>query len=149
MKRRAEVYHRQTSYFIHASSRTVDGIWVLTEPCVKLSDACSDEELGDAALAALDASRNEVPSPPPGDSRSVLGPLLRSAGVKSWSTFAKGTSSVDLRDEGGRISIVPQENREPRDGFRPDDAHVIVIDRQHGAALGARIREAFTHATRT
>jgi hypothetical protein len=147
MRKRAEIYHRRACYFLHPSSRTVDGFWVLTEPCVKLPDACSDAELGDAAVAALGASRNEVPNPPRGDTTSVLGPLLRAAGVKSWSSFAKGTSSVDLRDEGGRISIIPYQNREPRDGFRPDDANAIVIDREAGAALGARIREAFRRAT--
>jgi hypothetical protein len=114
---------------------------------MKLPDTCSDAELGDAAVAALDASQGGVPTPSPGDMRG-LGPLLRAAGVKSRGTFAKGAALVGLRDEDGRMSLTPYQNREPRDGFRPDDAHAILIDRQGGAVLGARIREAFTHATR-
>lgn len=138
--RRATAYRRKGHFFVHASSRTTDGVWILTEPCVKLSEDCSDRDLGAAARAAVAASRTGVPHPQTWS--GLLDPLLRQAGVKTWSAFAKTATCAEIEEDGGKASVIPTRNLGVDEGFQPIPAKAEIVDLDAAEALGASVRRA-------
>ena len=69
---------------------------MLTGPCIKLPVSTSTTiELGEAALESLAQSGAIVPHPADLDALPP-GPVLASAGVKSWSTFSRGATCLGL-----------------------------------------------------
>ena len=83
----ATVYSRSSKLYLHASSRTTDGVWILTEPVVSLDGRASDEEIGSAVQAVLKQSRTGVPHPT--NWTQLLTPLLNAARARSWNKFAE------------------------------------------------------------
>jgi hypothetical protein len=137
--KRATVYRRQVSFVVHPSSRTSDGVWILTEPCVRLSSEASDQVLGTAILAAIEASRTLEPSP--ANWGDVSSPLLVSAGVGTWSAFVKGTTSVELEMHAGVLELLPTRNLGSAKGFEIIHAQKECLDSPIPAeALGAAVR---------
>ena len=137
--KQATAYKRKAQLFVHSSSRTTAGVWILGEPCIRLDEACSDLEFGTAVKAALDASSSDVPHP-----RSwagLLDPLLKLAGVKSWSAFAKTASCVEIEEDGGKVSIIPTKNLGVRDGFQAERVRAATTHRDALAELGALMRQ--------
>src|SRR5262249_55881027 len=127
-------------FFVHASSRTTDGVWILTEPCVKLSEDCSDRDLGAAARAAVAASRTGVPHPQTWS--GLLDPLLRQAGGKTWSAFARTATGAEIEEDGGKASVIPTGNLGVDEGFQPIPAKAEIVDLDAAEALGASVRRA-------
>lgn len=122
--KRATIYLRKGKYLIHASSRTIDGVWIVWQPTFALTEDESAEYLGRKIVAALDGSRSNVPHP--SDWKSLSRPLLELGGVKSWATFCKSCVSAEVEEEGGRVAVVPTRNRGPKDGFEPDPSQQIL-----------------------
>ena len=138
--KRATAYRRKGHFFVHASSRTTDGVWILTEPCVKLDETCSDEDLGEATRAAISASRAGVPHPR--NFAGLLDPLLRQAGVKTWSAFAKTATCAEIEADGGKVSVIPTRNLGVDEGFQPDPDRASSADLDDTDSLGAGVRRA-------
>lgn len=140
MIKNANVYKRQKQFFVHAMSKTTGYAWIIWEPILALPETCDDQELDRAIRTALDGSRIDVPHPHPQDFETLGAGLYAAAGVKSWRTFVKGASLVDVVQEGARITLTLQK----RDGagFEPDDSHQVVLDAT--SELGAAVRKLLT-----
>ena len=137
--KRATVYFRKKMYLVSPSSKTTDGVWLLVEPCIAVPEASSNEELERAIRVSLDRSRTDIPHPRIWERRRE--PLLELAGVKSWSTFSKGASCLDVEDEGYRIVLVPTKNLGSTKGFVDDLSRQIILDGYRSDVLGAAVRQ--------
>jgi hypothetical protein len=140
--KRATIYQRQGSFFVHASSRTTEGVWILDNPCLKVEAQASDDVLGTAIRTALDGSRSGVLHPRVWT--SVLDPLLKLAGVRSWGAFAKVAKCVEIEEEGAAVHLVPMREVGLDEGFAPEPAGTLTL--LGGAAielLGASARRVF------
>jgi hypothetical protein len=133
----ASIYWREGRYFVHPSSRTDAGVWILSEPVRALDATVGDAELGRSIVAALDASRTDGAHP-----RSFSGlsaPILAVAGLTSWSVFAKGARLVIVERENGTVSIVPNVNLGAK-GFEPLSALRITLEACGESQLGQAVR---------
>jgi len=138
--KRATVYLRKHAIYIHSSSATTAGVWVLTSPCVKLERDCSERQIGEQALRALAESKTGLPHPR--EWGSVLEPLLRLANVKSWSEFARPASCAEIEEEGGRLSVVRTENLGAQEGFRAVPQGPTLVESLVQEVVGAAVRQA-------
>ena len=114
--KKASAYQRKNQVVLFAVSDTTAGAGIAATPvlCVESGDVT---ELGRAILAALEGSRQNVPHPTRDGWKEVAAPVLKVAGVNSWSTFAKAAKNVDIRFETNRVSFIPTRNLGPNDGF--------------------------------
>lgn len=138
--KRATICRRKAQFFMHASARTTEGVWIFTEPCLKLNENCSDQEVGAAVCSALGGSRTDVAHP-----RSwtgLLGPLLTLAGVKSWTTFVKNAICAEIEETDGKVAVIPTKNLGVDQGFQADPSRAITVDGEALAELGASVRRA-------
>ena len=110
----ATVYRRGERIFVHSSSRTTAGVWVLTDPVLAV-DGDNPARLGGAVLDALGGSREGVNHPT--SWKGIFDPVLRLAKARSWNTFAESAKCVEVEFEGDTISIFPTRNLGSRDGF--------------------------------
>jgi hypothetical protein len=112
----ATAYKRGKQIFLHASCKTTAGVWILCRPVLVVTQ---DEHgnLGNAILAALDGSQENVPHPVIW--KGLFGPLLQLAKLKSWNSFAKSAKCVEIELETARVRFVPTRNLGPRAGFEP------------------------------
>lgn len=121
----AAIYVRRGRVFVVASSQTVDGFWVETDPRYK-SDEFDAAEATACLVEALDGSHLDVPTPPR-DSPVTQLPAL--AGVKSYATFMKGAVSVQVyRCGDGTLTITPMRNAGARGGFVPIVEHEVEVE---------------------
>ena len=139
--KRATAYIRSNTFVIHASSRTSDGVWILTEPCIRLPTNCSDEQLGNAVLSALGGPEDGVT--PPSQWRGLLDPLLNAAGVKSWKTFAKSASCVEIEQNANSLVLIPTINLGPDEGYQASEQKTELSLPANGDTIGARLRDVF------
>src|SRR3989338_4755350 len=146
--KRAIVYQRWSVILVHPSSRTTEGVWILSIPCVRLPTDCSDAELGEARQSALEGSKASVPHPTQWN--GVLEPLLKVADVGAWKTFAKSAVCVEVEQEADGLNLIPTINRGINEGFRVDGPKTksiaMPVSPDH---LGASLREAIRLCTRT
>ena len=76
----AAIYRRGNAFYVTGEDQTAEGFFVIGS--VRRVDATeSDHALGAAVLAALEGSRNDVPTP--GRDAPVSGPLLEASGTKT------------------------------------------------------------------
>lgn len=136
--RTAAVFRRDNRYILHACSRTTDGVWILSGPCVVLPDECTDLALGQAIEAALVASVVGVPHPR--DWQSVVEPLLSAASVRSWRSFMKGAAHLSVEVGDSVVALVPMRNLGARDGFEPQPAARITLAPGSTERFGAEAR---------
>lgn len=98
----AAVYSRGDAFYVTAEDRTADGFFNIgSVSSVEANEG--DSALGAAIVAALDESRDDVPTPdrdPP-----VSDPLLKVSGTKTWRTFAMQAELVRVRREGTLIRL--------------------------------------------
>lgn len=144
MKRATTAYQRGKLFILHTSSCTIDGVWILTEPCIRLTMDCTDAELGNAVQSTLDASEINVPHPTDWD--HGLEHLLSAAGVKSWSTFAKSALCVEIDAEGEELILTPTSNEGPSNGYEHSSQTLSISLPASNTVIGARLREAFLRA---
>jgi hypothetical protein len=142
----ATVYLRRGRIFVHASSRTTEGVWISSEPYETLAITCSDEELGAIAKVALENSRGGVPHPR--DWKTLLEKFLQQAGVKSWSTFVKGATCADIKDNGEHITVTPMKNLGPKEGFLAEESKKVIVERNSNSAVGAVVRGVLAPSSR-
>ncbi|HWO26384.1 MAG TPA: hypothetical protein VNO30_46970 [Kofleriaceae bacterium] len=140
--KRAAAYWRQKKYLVLSASRTTDGLWILGKPCFAISDASSDIELERAIWTALEASQIGISHPRNWD--ELPDPLLDLAGVKKWSAFSKGASCLHIKEEGGRIVLIPTRNLGPAEGFEDDISRQIILESSARETLGASVRRLLT-----
>lgn len=138
--KRAVIYRRKSKLFVHASSRTTDGVWIFAEPCLSVEETVDDERLGAIVQTALAGSLTGVPHPT--EWARLLDPLLKQAKVKSWSTFAESASCAEIEKDDGRTTVVSMKNLGIAGGFEPDPSRSLIVDSTGNAELGASVRGA-------
>lgn len=149
----ATVYARGDALLVCAGDRTdwrTAGFIVASEHAARLPADAGDAALGQAVLDALAASRDGVPVPDRDELARRTAPLLRAAGVRSWSALARGARVCEVERDGAAIVLVPTVNgghAGASRGFhhRPE----LALRLAHGGAadaLGAAVREALGRA---
>jgi hypothetical protein len=114
--RRAAAYQRGDDIFFHPSNETTAGVWILSEPILKLK-IYDSEKLGGAALYALGYSKINAPHPLVW--KGLFDPMLCESHVKSWSAFSKSAKCVEIEFWTNRISMLPTRNLGAKAGFEP------------------------------
>jgi len=140
--KRATAYKREDRIFLHASSRTTAGVWILTAP-VLAPDRDDRAHLGSAVLHALEGSQEGIEHPT--SWKGIIDPVLQLAGVKSWDAFAKSARCVEIKFGTNRVSFLPTKNLGAKDGFEPLSAQ-IKSSSSEPEALGAALLSAFKAA---
>jgi hypothetical protein len=113
MKKLAQVYERNGSWFFGPQSKATTGLWIGTPPLIQLSRQDSQRRKGQAAIDALSASKEGVPLPD--DPESNVVPMLTEAGVSSWNEFMKRAKCVGLELENDLLTIMPYKKlRRPK-----------------------------------
>jgi hypothetical protein len=143
--RSATIYVRSKDILLHASSRTTDGVWILSEPVTRVDHDCPDAPLGDAVRAALQASRSGVRHPKVWT--GLLDPRLKVANVKGWATFVRGSRCVRVEEEAGSITLIPTQNLGAKEGFKDEPGATTVVSQAPPDALGQAVRVALARAT--
>lgn len=145
LMKRATVYQRGAVILVHASSRTTDGVWILSEPCIRLPSDCGDAAMGLAVMSALEASQSSVPHPT--QWKGLVEPLLRAAGVRTWKAFAKSAVCVEVEERDGQLALIPAVNLGSEEGFRANESkkREIAIPSEH-AVVGVTLREVLAAA---
>ncbi|MEO3430389.1 hypothetical protein AAFN88_16145 [Pelagibius sp. CAU 1746] len=144
----AAVYLRDAQIVLHSQSKTDVGVWIACAPFLTLASDSSDQELGEAVLAALAGSKENVPHPNQSKRSKIVTPLLKAAKVKSWNTFARDTSSVSLRQRENTTFFTPMENQGTKSGFVDMQGSALSILDGSAQEVGAALREALDLAGR-
>jgi len=119
----------------------LQGDWVEAK-----NEPVSDKELGRLVRSALAACRDGVPYPDP-DLKRRRGVLLKIAGVRSESQFARGTHEVSVRWNDAEPVMTLEPYRSDGRGFVGIRGHEITLDAAASdAVLGATIRRALAIA---
>jgi hypothetical protein len=132
---------RKDAWYFHSDSRTTDGVWVATEPFLKLAPDASPASIGKTVLSVLEASQTDVPHPK--DWNAVYYPIPEMAGVKSWTTFMKGSMLLTIEADGGVLVITPTKNLGPKEGHVPFENRVLRLPEISAPdVIGAAIQDA-------
>lgn len=113
---KAVAYQRDGKIFLHASSETTAGVWILDEP-VMAAEPADASQLGQQIIDALNGSKEKVPHPTTW--KGLFDPILHLAGVKSFKTFLKSAKCVGIESDAGRVSFIPTKNLGVDEGFEP------------------------------
>lgn len=129
----ATIYGRGGKTYVHSSSKTTAGVWVINAP-VLVVEGGDPGELGKALRECLAASSEGVPHPK--SFTNLSDPMLNLAGVKSYNTFAKSAKCVEVELHGETVTLIPTRNEGAEGGFVPisGKAQVAVSE---DAALGS------------
>lgn len=134
-------YLRGGKIFIQAYSQTRVGVWISSGPVYVTSGDASHAEIGEKILAALANSIVGVMHPSQNEWKFVRSPMLTAAGVKSWSSFAKGSKAVGFEYAGEMVVFTPSSNYENDGG---ESLPEMAIQRSKGCdELGAALSQAF------
>lgn len=140
-------YLRGAQIVVHSQSKTDAGVWIACAPFLTLATDTSEQELGEAVLAALAGSKENVAHPNQSEWREIVAPLLKAAKAKSWNAFARDTLSVSLRRRENTIVLTPMENRGPRNGFVEKQDWELSVAAGSAQEVGAKLREALKLAS--
>jgi hypothetical protein len=126
MIQHATVYRREDGYYFHANSQTTAGVWIASEPFLRLSCMASVEEKGDAVTLCVAGSRSGVRHPQQNEWSAVFAPMLALAGCKSWKSFEQNSECCQCEAENGFLTFIPQRLIAPDQGFEPIPGSQIV-----------------------
>ena len=131
------IYERKGVYLFHSQSKTTAGVWLATEPFLRLETNCSSDDRAVAALKALASSKESIPHPMPPVSR--FQPMYELAKVKSWGQFIKGSRLVSIRMDRDKMLVKPYRNKGGKEGFQetgqPVELSLPVTNEQLGQAI--------------
>jgi len=143
----ATVYGRSDRYIVCSLSRTTTGVWISSEPFLKLQRPVLMPQLGDAILSALEASRQDVEHPGTTGWKILPTPLLRIAGVGSQAALQLGSHLVSVERTESHLSVVPHQNdgaAGPQRGFTELRTEAAYLDgNPSGETLGSAVIKAF------
>jgi hypothetical protein len=114
--RAATIYERDGKVYVHSSSKTTVGLWVMNVPVFSASTD-NVAEIGRSIRECLAASREGIPHPKSFPT-NLFDPVLDLAGVESYATFVQSTKCVEIESEDDRtVTFVPTRNEGPEEGF--------------------------------
>jgi hypothetical protein len=144
----ASVDLRQGEYIVSTYSKTPAGFWVLDGTPARVPQESSADELGTVIRNALGQSREGVDGP--GRDGEPAQPLLDLLGLPDYSTYAKGTRSVEVyvepSGEAEAVEITPKRNEGSRRGFTPIDDEMRAFTYDSPSQLGIEVIKAFDKA---
>lgn len=120
----ATIYERVGKIYVHSSSKTIAGIWVINAPALMV-EAGDARELGRSLQECLAASNEGVPQPR--SFANLFDPVLSLAGVKSFNTFVKSAKCVEVELDGETATLIPTRNEGGEDGFAPLPGKAQVV----------------------
>lgn len=113
----ATIYERKGKLYLHSSSKTTAGVWVINAPVLAV-DKEDAGEVGRSIKECLAASGEGVPHPR--SFTNLFDPVLDLAGVKSFGTFVKSAKCVGVEmSDGASVMLVPTRNEGFQGGFTP------------------------------
>jgi hypothetical protein len=121
----AVIYRRHDGFYIHSESKTTAGVWMASEPFLKVELNASAVEKGKALLEALNASKESVPHPADWD--KVFQPMLDLARVDDWSSFMRRAGCVTADAESDQIIFVPHRNVGENEGHVPKRDQMVEL----------------------
>jgi hypothetical protein len=130
----ATIYERGGKMFIHGSSKTTAGVWVLCAPVLQAENRDA-RNIGQAVRECLASSRLGVPHPK--TFTNLFEPVLKLAGVKSFYAFMNSAKYVGVELEDEVVTLIPTRNG-GKDGFipLPNRSRVaLVSDEELGLAI--------------
>jgi hypothetical protein len=141
----ATVYKRKGKFLFHPESKTTAGAWIGHEPNIIMATDSPTKEIGETILKVINSSKIGVPHPTDWkafDKNNVI-PFIQLAGVKSWSSFIKGTLNCTVEEDSGMIKITPSINL-GKDGFEPSSEKEIKISAESSVEeIGMAILKGF------
>lgn len=140
--KRALAYRCGSRLLVHPLSRTIEGVWILGEPCLSADESIDNERLGAMVRDALAGSRSGLPHP--SDWTSLLSPLLVQAKVRSWNIFFESATCTEVEEDRGRTRVVPTKKHGGDGGFEAVLTRAVVVDGAATADVGAAVRSALT-----
>lgn len=99
------VYFRPEAAYVVSSAWTVNGLLIDHEPVIRLERDAPFAVLGTAVLQALNATEMDVPEPE--DRQSIIRPLLRAVGFRTWGAFTQGALYLGMNYDGMVVEIIP------------------------------------------
>lgn len=137
----ASVYLRRGVYYIHPLAGSGGGDPALfMEPVLKLEESAGAAALGQSVRQALRSSHHNAPWPT--DWTHVTDPLFAAAGVKSLSTFTKGSRYVRVDITAETVTVLPTTSREHRNAFSPMPDRIIRLSADEPLELGRAVQQA-------
>ncbi|MDB5991268.1 MAG: hypothetical protein JWQ10_2671 [Herbaspirillum sp.] len=131
---------RKGKILVQGYSQATTGMWIAQGP-VYVIDENETSGLGIQVLAVLNASTIGVKQPSQDEWKKIQAPMLEAAGVKSWTTLAKGAKAVGIVCDEGGARMVPSSGYEHKGGKSLTEKTVrceLVSDQ-----LGRSLVEAF------
>jgi hypothetical protein len=142
----ASAFRRLGIIYVHSQCRTTEGIWIASDPFLRLEVSASPVALGEAVFAALGASQSGVSHPP--RECNLFQPMLKLSGTKNWSSFVRNTICVGIASEdAARIEFTPYRNLGPKEGFEPASTEALSLPISSSAVeIGAALLQALDWA---
>ncbi|MEQ9242324.1 hypothetical protein [Roseovarius indicus] len=138
--RAATIYERKGKLYVHSSSKTTAGVWVINAPVLAVEKE-DTSEVGRAVRECLAASREGAPHPK--SFTSLFDPVLNLAGVKSFATFVKSAICVEAEtSDDAVVMLISTRNEGVDDGFTPlpnKTEAALVADEVLGSAVVATL----------
>lgn len=123
--RAATIYQHAGMLYVHSSSKTTVGIWILNAPVLSVNKT-DVGELGRAIRECLAASCENVPHPR--SFTNLFDPVLARAGVKSAGGFLKAAKCVEVETSGeATVSLIPTRNEGIKSGFVPLPGKAVSV----------------------
>lgn len=141
--KRVIVYQRKTQVFIFAQSQTTAGVWIM-EGAADAVDIGDPGQIGAVVSQALEVSKTNVPHPT--SWKGLFDPVLKLAGVKSWSTFVKSARCVEIELDADGIWLLPTRNLGADGGFDQIGRHACPATKSDHVALGQALLQALEMA---
>jgi len=146
--RRAALYDLGICLFVHAYALTEAGFWIASEPAARLRSESSDEDVGRALQGVLSRDLPLRPTPSRRDYLDIGDPVLKSAGLSSWTELQRRARMCDLERSSDKVRLIPMRN-ERRDGVRAfyhNEERSVEADHSDAKMLGAAARSALARA---
>ena len=136
----ATVDRRENELYVRAYSRTHDGLWIASEPVVKIRSDAEKMDIAHAIRCALENSKTGVDMPE--NWSALVKPLLKAAGLRSAASFFRNAVSCHVEQNEGCIKLTPTEN-DGKGYFEALVEHEIVITADcHADALADAVIKA-------
>ena len=100
------VFFRNDSFYVVSESFTTYGIGVSVGPMFKV-EMKRPREVGEAVVAALNASRSGIPQPE--NMSQVQKELFRFIGARNWSDLAKSARYTAVRRNDSIVTVEPHQ----------------------------------------
>ena len=148
IRRTGGIYRRSDCIIIHLVNRATSGIGIASTPVFRVLVSASQEEIGQAILAALAAFEDGVPHPSEWIGHGKE--FLKAAGFRSWRALEKDAVYCTFSDDGSSFRFEPLRNggtRGDKKGFQPfGAAEVVLLSQVSAAELGTAALVALARA---